>query len=692
MSKTAQDSPFHAGEREIQSRLGVRDMVERMGQRVIRDAMPDQHRRFYQQLPMLITASVDAQGQPWASVLVGRPGFIQTPDQRCLHINTQPIYGDPLADNLQPGKAIGVLGIEYQSRRRNRMSTRVASTQAGSIALDVVQAFGNCPQYIQAREPEFTPAIDKPGEELPVVDALTLDGRAQAIISSADHFYIATSFEEDPTQASQGADASHRGGKPGFVRILDDNTLVFPDFSGNNHYNTLGNIALNPVAGLLFIDYQSGDLLYLTGTAEVIWDSEQIKAYKGAERLVRFVLRQARLVERGMPIRWRGLEYSPSLDLTGSWEEADAAIAARRAASEYRELQVTAVERESESVSSFYLEPRDGKPLPRHRAGQFLPIALALADGDSPLKRTYTISNAPNGQYYRLSIKRENAPCPDVPAGQSSSYFHDSIRTGAVVRAQTPRGHFSLVPSSDRPVVLLSAGVGVTPMVSMLEQLTEHGDESPSVFFIHGARNGREHAFRDHVRQLARTSKNVVVHNRYSAPDPQDAAGVDFDSSGRIDMGLIKRLLPFDDYDFYLCGPEPFMRSLHQGLLEMNIQPSRIHHEFFGPGSNLNPKEQATEQGVAQPKDTTAVKVRFEKSGKQAMWHPDQGSLLDLAEAEGLRPDYSCRAGVCGSCETRVISGDVAYRDPPLAAIAEDSALICCAHPATIKGDLVLDL
>ena len=412
--ESASQSPFHHGEREIQSRYGVRDQLESIGQRFIRNYMPGEHRQFFAQLPFLLLGSVDNSGRPWASVLVGRPGFASSPDPRTLQIEAPQIFGDPLSGNLTVGSQVGILGIEYETRRRNRMTGKIASISDAGMAINISQTFGNCPKYIQTRSFEFLPEIDSIGETRPLQAVDCLDDRAREIIASSDHFYIATHYSGDPGNASHGADVSHRGGKPGFIRLDDHRTLTFPDFVGNYHFNTLGNIQANPLTGLLFIDFDSSDLLYLTGRAEVIWDSEDRQAFVGAERLVSFKLDEGFLVEKAMPIRFDFLQYSPSLEATGSWQEVDEKIVERNTGNTYRDYRIVRVEPESEIITSFYLEPKGGERIHCHKAGQFLPIEIQLPGVAAPIQRTYTISNAPNGSFYRLSIKKEPAQHPDL--------------------------------------------------------------------------------------------------------------------------------------------------------------------------------------------------------------------------------------------------------------------------------------
>lgn len=315
-----QESPFHIGEIAIQERLGVRAKMEAQGRRAIRDYLTEQHRQFFTQLPFLIAGTVDRQGRPWSSILVGEPGFLSTPDNQRLQVTAKPLFGDPLTETLVAGADIGLLGIELPTRRRNRMNGTVEVVTSNSFAIHVRQSFGNCPQYIQARTVALTDGLKDLTAPKPI-DAIQTLGKSEcAMITAADTFFIATAFREKESNPVQGIDVSHRGGKPGFVRVDDNHTLTFPDFSGNLHFNTIGNLLLDPRAGLLFIDFAQGDLLYLTGTAEVIWDSDELRAFAGAERLLRFHIALGYRVEGSLPLRWSAPDHSPFLKHTGSWQ------------------------------------------------------------------------------------------------------------------------------------------------------------------------------------------------------------------------------------------------------------------------------------------------------------------------------------------------------------------------------------
>lgn len=340
--------------------------------------------------------------------------------------------------------------------------------------------------------------------------------------------------------------------------------------------------------------------------------------------------------------------------------------------------------RESATVTSFYLAPADGGPVPMFHPGQHVPIEIPRPGGGGPLRRTYSLSNRPGEDALRISVKREAGPA------LGSAHLHDRVAVGDVLDLRAPAGRFVLDADSTRPVVLLSAGVGLTPMVSMLEHLVATGS-TREVWFIHAARSGREHAMGRHVRVLAAGRGNVHVHVCYGSPGPDDVVGRDFDSAGRLSVDLLKRLLPRDDHAFYLCGPSGFMRDLIAGLGATGVQPDRIRWEAFGPSASV-----AVEAGSSRPRSdgepaivAADATVEFRRSGKTLAWPAGCGSLLELAEANGVPVRSSCRTGACFTCAARVVSGDVAYPRALEDAPEPGTALICSAVP---RGSLVLDL
>jgi uncharacterized protein len=291
-------SPWHEGERALHERIGLADKMERAGRHSLRDAMADQHRFFFAQLPFLLAGSVDDQGWPWASLLAGLPGFASSPDPRRLDIDVLPFPGDPLLAVLKPGAKVAVLGIELPTRRRNRMNGRVIAVGQTGFSVAVDLSFGNCPQYIHARDYLAFKPVAMPARET----FQGLPDSTRALIARADTFFIASQAPgEGP---SHGADISHRGGPEGFLRIAGDGTITVPDYSGNRYFNTLGNLAVNPKAGLLFVDFANGDVLQITGRTEIVWDGSDVAALPGAERLWRFFPSHGQWLRGAMPLRF----------------------------------------------------------------------------------------------------------------------------------------------------------------------------------------------------------------------------------------------------------------------------------------------------------------------------------------------------------------------------------------------------
>lgn len=669
-------SIWHAGEKAIQTQVGVADRMEMVGQRVIRDFLPDQHRAFYAQIPFIVLGSVDEHEDAWATLVTGTPGFMSSPTPTSLDIQAPRERNDPATAGLEAGDAIGLLGIELHTRRRNRVNGILSARDDQALHLDVDQSFGNCPQYIQHRDyrlvrnPHAAFAAERH-------ESTELDQAARNMIEAADTFFVASYAErEDRRQV----DVSHRGGKSGFVRVGDDGTLTIPDFAGNLFFATLGNILLNGKAGLVFIDFESGDLLQMTGDAEVILDSPEIAAFQGAERLWRFRARHVVRRPGALALRWdfRQSGWSPNSLMTGDWQQAADRLKAAELATQWRPFKVTKIVDESESTSirSFHLQANDGAGLVPHQAGQHLPIRLSIPGADQPIIRTYTLSAAPSDEIYRISIKRD---------GLVSTHLHDKVRVGDIIEARVPSGSFTIDARQQRPAVLLAGGVGITPMLAMLRHLVYEGLRTrgirPTTLF-HAARSKAERPFDQELASLESAAAGAVRIVRILSDVDGAEESIDYEASGRIDMALLSRFLAFNDYDFYLCGPPQFTQSLYDGLRGYQIADERIHAEAFGPSSLVRSADTAVAVQPRVPASTQSVPVVFTKSLKEARWTPQSGTLLELAESRGLSPEFSCRAGNCGSCRTRLVSGIVTYPKPVSADIPDGEALICCAVPA----------
>ena len=316
-------SPYHDGERELQRMVGVRDRAEQMGRKMIRDYMPDQHRELFSALPFVLVGCLDPEGRPWASLLAGPDGFVSSPDPRTLRFDALPHPSDPLASGLRAGAPLGVLGIQLETRRRNRANGWVGAEDERGFTLRVAQSFGNCPQYITRR----TSLEHQAGPSVCTREGRLLTADAVRCIEASDTSFIASTSAQEPTRADsrEGVDVSHRGGKPGFVHVSDEGgttVLTMPDFAGNNAFNTLGNLLRVPRAGLLFVDFTRRDLLQLTCSTEIFFEGEALRSFRGALRLIRFRVLEGLRYAGGLPFRFSAGEPAPQLAATGEWGKA----------------------------------------------------------------------------------------------------------------------------------------------------------------------------------------------------------------------------------------------------------------------------------------------------------------------------------------------------------------------------------
>ncbi|MEO6376900.1 MAG: pyridoxamine 5'-phosphate oxidase family protein, partial [Caulobacteraceae bacterium] len=310
--------------RAIQSRVGLRERVEAIGRRIIQREMPEEHRVFFEQLPFIVVGTKDPAGQPWATILSGPPGFVTVPTPSRIEVSAEPAAGDPALEGLEVGATVALLGIELHSRARIRANGRVRRRFDGGFSVEIEQTFGNCPKYIQSRH--IVPARPPGGEaSAPYERGHGLIPSARTLIASADTFFIATSHPGGGSDPAIGMDVSHRGGRPGFIRI-DGDVLTVPDFVGNYLFNTLGNLVLEPRAGLVFPDFSTGDLIQISADTEIVWDGSEVDGFAGAARLLRFHVRETVRRKGQLDIRETGIvEPSPFLARTGSWHSAGGA-------------------------------------------------------------------------------------------------------------------------------------------------------------------------------------------------------------------------------------------------------------------------------------------------------------------------------------------------------------------------------
>lgn len=372
----------------------------------------------------------------------------------------------------------------------------------------------------------------------------------------------------------------------------------------------------------------------------------------------------------------------------------------------FRDYRVVAKNQESALITSFELEPVDEAALVDWQAGQYLVFRLSI-QGQGVL-RNYSMSAEPDGgRRLRIAVKREPAPVdsPDVPAGLVSNYLHEQVQVGDILNAAGPMGEFVLDENSQRPVVLLSGGVGITPMLSMLHRLVH--TSSRRVHFIHACDSGELHAFAEEVVALAAKRDGVHVHFCYRNPSEADRQQPCFSAEGLLSKTHLQSWLVLDDYDFYLCGPTGFMQANWRLLRELGVAKERIRYEFFGPATLLEedtsddsvvadtvveaPQQEAStaEPVVSANSSTHGDTVQFASHTEVIAWDPDSPSLLDFAEAQGLSPDFNCRSGLCNTCMCDLVSGEVEYFEEPLDPPPAGKLLLCCAKP---KGPVVVSL
>ena len=353
------------------------------------------------------------------------------------------------------------------------------------------------------------------------------------------------------------------------------------------------------------------------------------------------------------------------------------------AAPGFRPLKVARMDRESSSVVSLVLEPLDRPPLTVPLPGQFVVLRLRPKADAPPVLRSYSLSDLPDAARYRIAVKEE-------PHGIASTYLSTQLRTGDVLDVSAPRGAFTLQPG-DLPVVLLSAGVGVTPVLAMLHALEAHGSPRP-VWWIYGARNRLDHPFAREARDLLAKLPHARSHVQYSRPEATDRPGVDFDAAGRLTVTTLEKLgVPLES-DFYLCGPAAFLEDFTAGLGAWGVARDRVHTEFFGSGKPITPGVKEVPRRLPHAPAGSpgeGPSISFARAGLTVSWDPKFQSLLELAEACDVPVRWSCRTGVCHTCECGLISGSVTYDPEPLEPPAAGNVLTCCSRP---REDLVIDI
>ena len=357
-----------------------------------------------------------------------------------------------------------------------------------------------------------------------------------------------------------------------------------------------------------------------------------------------------------------------------------------------RTFRVSKLVRETNEVTSIYLTPQDRRPLPFFRPGQYLTFSFDFPDEKKPVVRCYSISDAPNSEFYRCTIKKVYGEGSSDPSdskessplnGKVSSYINEVLEEGDLVNVKAPSGSFCLDLGDDRPVILLAGGIGVTPIFSMLASIVKYQPHRRVVLF-YGVQNSEDYALRSEIAGIASKHRNVHVVNCFSEPLETDRLGIDYDINGWVTLDLLKSTLPSNNFNFYVCGPAPFMATLVEGLEDWGVSERRIHFEAFGPASitkvNLSNEEESSQK--------RACNLKFCKSNVDVEWNQEHESILEAAEEAGVEVDSGCRAGNCGTCEVGILKGKVSYLKEPGVEPAEGNVISCVSKP---DGDLEID-
>ena len=601
-------NPYHEGELAMQQRVDETEMAG-INSAAIDATILAGALRFIAQQPMVVIGSMDTQGRVWASTLFGNPGFIRALDNQTLELDlSQPrsAEDDPLWANLLDNPNIGLLVIELGSRRRIRINGVAKRISAERILIDVERAYPNCPKYIQSRDWK-TLESDKQNQAIPGTHGKELNQTQQSLIATADTLFVASAHPE------HGVDASHRGGHPGFVHIINDQQLRIPDFAGNSMFNTLGNFTSYPYAGLLFIDFEHGRLLQLTGQAEILLDMDDPqKETGGTRRYWQFDITSWQ--ESTLPYRfgWELLDESPHIPELQSYSTFNDVLS----------LQVERIQQETDRVKSFRLRAPDSKELPEFLSGAHLQVKVKMPDG-SDAKRHYSLLNNPDDRSsYEIGVLKE-------PEGRGGSlYLHQQVKEGDRLEIQIPKNAFPMATRATHSI-LIAGGIGITPILSMLHSLSS---KKQSYEIHYSARELSGLAFRDKVEQLAGDKAHF-----YASHDSQ---------SQRLDL---EKLLskPESGVHVYMCGPRGMINAVREIAEAKGWPPAHIHFESFGAQPLANDK---------------AIRVHLAKSN-QSITVPADRTILDTLLDAGVKVPHECKRGECTMCTTRVIGGKPDHRD-----------------------------
>ncbi len=629
---------YHEGELEVQAKVGVSREAEMLAGAMLQ-SIPAEIAHFIDQQTMAVVGSLDDDGRVWASVLFGESGFIKTVDEQRLSFQRSACHsaaGDPLWRNLTANPQLGMLLIELTSRRRLRVNGRFFVDDDGDCQIEAHRLYANCPKYIQRRRMTITEIADTDAAE-PWREGRDLSANQQALISQADTFFVASAHPE------QGVDASHRGGHAGFVQVLSPQRLRIPDFMGNNMFNTLGNFVSYPSAGLVFIDFEHGRLLQLSGRPKVLLNEVDERGETGGtSRFWEFEIETWRESRLPIKLEWRFLDYSPYLPEVHQGLDANDETSLS--------LRVEWAWMETQTVRCLQLVPSDGRELPPFQAGAHLPVKVRDKLGNWVERHYSLISNPADRFRYRIGVRVE----PDGRGG--SLYLHNSLQIGVELEAKRPRNHFPLLDDADH-LILLAGGIGITPLISMLYALNAQGRS----FELHySAKHVSDLAFRREIELLAAERARFYASAESGEP--------------RLDL---RRILSQNSPNahVYACGPRRLILAVRELARQKGWSEDQIHFESFG---------------IAPQSGDREISVELARSGK-TVDVPASSSILDALLDQGVAIPYECKRGECSICKTKLLDGDPDHRDLCLTPEEQQKAICVCVSRA--KGNhLKLDL
>jgi ferredoxin-NADP reductase/predicted pyridoxine 5'-phosphate oxidase superfamily flavin-nucleotide-binding protein len=631
------DDPFHDGELLVQRRANETAIAQRNGgmiaDTIVKGALP-----FIGQQPLAVFGSLDADGKVWASLLVGEPGFLSARDEQAVELDVsqrRSSEDDPFWGNVETNNEVGMLVIELGTRKRLRINGQIRRLDSKRFELKVGQAYPNCPKYIQrrrltqlARETGPRPGRARRGS--------SLEEGQTALIASADTFFVASA------NPGQGVDASHRGGQPGFVRVINNRRIRVPDYAGNSMFNTLGNFAVYPRAGLVFVDFGHSRVLQLTGRVEVLWDQEDPRQVSGGTHRF-WELEIEQWLETPLPcqLRWELIDYSPyNPKAHGTTSVKQSGL----------ELTVASVVRETDRIKSFRLMTIDGSRLPPFTPGAHLPLHITLCDGTS-IKRNYSILSDPRERdHYDIAVLLE-------PEGKGGSRFmHERATKGDIIKVETPQNYFPLSDDAQHSI-LIAGGIGITPILSMIRVLAAQ----QASFEVHyAARSALHLAYREEVEFL------TGGQGRYYLSEGPAAT--------RLNLGHLLST-PHAGTHVYVCGPVRMIEAVRELAATRAWRSDQIHFESFGVQSRVDDRD---------------IKVRLARSGR-SFSVPKHRTILEILIGADVQVPYDCERGECGMCVTGVIEGEPDHRDLCLSNDERKHSMCLCVSRAK-DGDLLLDL